>query len=110
MAFLFYDHLVNRHEILIIVDELDADPEKKSKLREMVDEILHNHVIGHILEKLHPTHHGRFMELLEESPYDPKIIEYLRTRINPEIDESIRDHAQNVVQKIVEDFKLKLKR
>lgn len=109
MAFLFYDHLVNRHEIIIIIDQLEAEPEKKSKLKEMIDEILHNHVIGHILEKLHPTHHGRFVEMLSESPYDPKIIEYLRIRVGEDIDESIRDHAQGVIQKILDDFKLKLK-
>jgi hypothetical protein len=110
MAFLFYDHLVNKHEILIIIDQLDADSEKKSKLKTLVEEILHNHVVGHILERLNPTHHGRFIEMLTETPYDLKIIEYLRSHIGEDIDDTIKDHSQTVIQKILEDFKLKLKR
>lgn len=110
MAFLFYDHLVNKHEILIIIDQLDAEPEKKSKLKTLVDEILHNHVVGHILERLSPPHHGRFIEMLSETPYDLKIIEYLRSKIGEDIDDTIKDHGQGVVQKILEDFKFKLKK
>lgn len=110
MSFLFYDHLINKHEILIIIDQMDTEPEKKSKLKTLVDEILHNHVIGHVLERLNPSHHGRFIEMLTETPYDLKIIDYLRTKVGDDIDDTIRDHGNGVVQKILDDFKLKIKR
>lgn len=105
MAILFYDHLINRHHVHIVIDSMTIEIEEKSKLKKLVDEILHSQILSHILERLSPKHHGRFLEDFQKTPYDPQVIQYLRIQIGPDIDDTIREHSDGIIQKIIKDLK-----
>jgi len=104
MAPLFFDHLVIKTEIIELVNQ-KAEPEnQKGKALQLVDDILYQGIIDHILEKLHPQHHGTFMTQVHERPYDPELIAYLKKHIGPDIEDDIRQAANKIVKRILKDL------
>ena len=54
MSILFYDHLVDKTEALLFIDRLPEPENHKGKLKQLVDDIIHQGLIEYILQKLHP--------------------------------------------------------
>ena len=105
MAILFYDHLFDRNEIHIHIDQVDAPDEKKSKLKQMVDDILHSKLVHFILDKLPSKKHKTFLSKLEHSPYDPQLIDYLKEHIDEEIETQIQQEFARIEKLILKDIR-----
>ena len=104
MAPLFFDHLVIKTEIIELVNQ-KAEPEnQKGKALQLVDDILYQGIIDHILEKLHPHHHDTFLTQVHERPYDPELLAYLKKHIGPDIEDDIRQAANKIVKQILKDL------
>jgi hypothetical protein len=104
MAPLFFDHLVIKTEIIELINKKEEPENQKGKALQLVDDILYQGIIGHILEKLHPKHHDTFLTQVHERPYDPELISYLKQHIGPEIEEEIRTEANKMVKQILKDL------
>ena len=106
MSILFYDHLVNKSDILVYIDRLPKPDNHKGKLRQLVDDIIHQGLIEFILQKLHPHQHHTFLSRLETAPYDPELIGYLKDHISPDIEKEIATEAEKLIRLIKEDLSL----
>jgi hypothetical protein len=105
MAPLFFDHLVVRTEIIEIISQNPEPENQKGKALQLIDDIIYQGIIGHILEKLHPQHHDTFLTQVHERPYDPELISYLKEHVGPDIEDDIRKAGNKIIKKIIKDLK-----
>lgn len=105
MAILFYDHLISKSEVVEILDSLNEEENQKGKALQLIDDIIYQSIVAHILEKLPPHHHGVFLSQVHERPYDPEILAYLKEHVGPDIEDQIRTAGTKVVKKIIKDLK-----
>ena len=105
MSILFYDHLVNKNNAINAIDELDTNDGQKSRLKKLVDDIVHQGLLEFILQKLHPHQHDAFLRLVTHAPYDPVILEFLRKHAGEDIEVEIEARGRKLVDEILEDLK-----
>ena len=105
MSIIFYDHLVNKHEIFLYIDNLPEPENHKSKLKHLVDDIIHQGLIEFVLQKLHSHHHRTFLNHLHQTPYDPEIISFLKDHIHPDIETELQEQIDLLLQTIEKDLK-----
>ncbi len=103
---LFYDHLVDKTQILIYIDKLDAPDNYKGKLRQLIDDIIFQGLMDFILQRLPSKHHHTFLVNLHLAPYDPKLINYLKDHAHPDIETKIQKHVQVLLKQIKKDLDL----
>jgi len=106
MAIIFYDHLINKEEVIVLIDE-SPDPENtKHRAKQLVDDVIHQEIIGFILERLDTPKHRTFLTLVDERPFDPEIILYLRDHVGPTIETDLEQFANDLIRQIKRDFLL----
>jgi len=106
MSIIFYDHLVDKKDILIIVDDSSAPDNQKAKIKQLIDDVLHQGIIEFILQKLHPHSHSAFLTQVHHAPYDPEIIQYLKEKIDHDIEENIQKETERIIEKIKKDLEI----
>lgn len=104
MAILFYDHLISKSEVVEIIDSLEEEENQKGKALQLIDDIIFQSIIAHILESLPPHKHDVFLSQVHERPYDPEILSFLKDHVGPDIEDQIRKEGQKVVKKIIKDL------
>ncbi len=104
MSILFYDHLVDKSPALLLIEKLNQPPNHKGKLKQLVDDIIHQGLVEYILQKLHPHHHHTFLSRLEAAPYDPELINYLKDHVSPEIEKELQFEAEKLISDIRQDL------
>ena len=102
---LFYDHLVDKTEALLLIEKLSQPENHKGKLKQLVDDIIHQGLVEFILQKLHPHQHHAFLSRLESAPYDPELIDYLKDHISPEIEKELSIQAEKLIADIKADLR-----
>jgi len=105
MAILFYDHLISKISAVEIIESLDEEENQKGKALQLIDDIIYQSIIAHILDKLPTDHHGVFLSQVHERPYDPEILAYLKAHIGQDIEDQIRSAGDKVVKKIIKDLR-----
>lgn len=110
MPFIFYDHLVFKSEIIDFIESTEEPENQKGKARQLVDDIIHQGVMEFILEKLHPKKHQTFLSQVEDRPYDPEIINYLKEHVSPEIEAEITSHVEKLIEDIKKDLLISTKK
>ena len=106
MSILFYDHLINKEEVIILIESTDEPENHKSRAKQLVDDIIHQEIINFILDKLEEPKHKTFLYLIEERPYDPEIILYLQDHVSPTIEIELSQFASSLIDQIKKDFLL----
>ena len=106
MPIIFYDHLVNKQQVLIIIDQAKGEDNHKSKIRQLVDDILHQGIVEFILSKLGSKHHQTFLDQLHHAPYNPEILDYLKEKVANDIEEQIQAKADQLIKKVRKDLGL----
>lgn len=101
---LFYDHLIDKTEIYLYIDNLDAPEDKKKSFKQTIDDIIHTGIVQFILEKLQPNKHRNFLNQLQQAPYDPELLTYLKNHIDDKIEEEIQKQADRLIRLIKKDF------
>lgn len=104
MSILFYDHLVNKTEALLLIDRMEAQENHKGKLRHLVDDIIHQGLIEFILQKLHPHQHVTFLTRLESAPYDPELLAYLHDHVSADFEKELSAEAERLIAEIKKDL------
>lgn len=105
MSILFYDHLIDKRQLHIHVESLEAPEEKKGKLKQLIDDILHSKLIHFVLDKLPSKKHKTFLSKLESTPYDPQLLEYLKEHIDEEIERQLQEEFARIEKLILKDIK-----
>lgn len=104
MSILFYDHLVDKTEALLLIDRLMAPENHKGKMRQLVDDIIHQGLAEFILQKLHPHQHVTFLTRLESAPYDPELLSYLHDHISADFEKELSAEAEKLIAGIKKDL------
>jgi hypothetical protein len=107
MPIIFYDHLIDKQDIILFIEKSDAPDNQKGKLKQLVDDVLHQGLVKFVLSKLHTKHHRVFLDQLHHAPYNPEIIDYLKEKVAHDIEEKIRAEADLLIKKVRKDLGLK---
>lgn len=106
MSIIFYDHLVNKQEILVLIDQAEGEDNHKNKIKQLTDDVLHQGIVEFLLSRLKPKHHQTFLHQLHHAPYNPEILDYLKEKIAQDIEEQIQATADKLIQKVRKDLGL----
>jgi len=104
MAKVFLDHLIDIDEVITVIDSHHLDPEDRQELVDLVDEILHHHILNVILNHLPPKHHQDFIARLHADPASPDHLAFLKTRITIDIESEIITHAQRIKSDLLKEI------
>lgn len=104
MAPLFFDHLVIKTQIIELINQKPEPENQKGKALQLVDDIIYEGVINHILCRLDAKKHDTFLCELNQRPYDPELLDYLKEHIGPDIEDEIRKEADKMVKQILKDL------
>lgn len=104
MSILFYDHLIDRSHLEIIVSNSPHPENQKGKILQLIDDILFQGIVKLILDKLDPSHHKTFLVIVHDRPYDPEIILYLKDKTHHQIEDEIKREGERLVQMILDDL------
>lgn len=104
MSILFYDHLVDKNEVVLLIDKSNQPENHKGKMRQLVEDIIHQGLVEYILQKLHPHQHHTFLTRLESAPYDPELIDYLKEHASPTIETELQHEAEKLLSEIKKDL------
>lgn len=95
----FYSHLIQVDDLVVALEELDLDTHHKHHLSTLADSTIHQSILELILNKLSPTEKVEFVKMINDNPNDPKLILYLKERV-----EGIEDEIKDTVEKIKQDL------
>lgn len=91
----FYDNLINIHELHLELDSVGVPHSHRRALMELADSVVHHEVFDLIMVELPPAHHEHFLEIFAADPSDPEILNWLRVRI-PDVETKIRARGESV--------------
>lgn len=101
----FADHLLKKAEIHAHLDLFVTDPDQKKELTELVEDIFTHHLLDTVLTHLPKHHHDTFTDMLKESLSDPKILKFLKEKIDLDIEAEISKVALKLKKDILADIK-----
>jgi hypothetical protein len=104
MSKIFYDHLVVFEKVDVVIKESTNTTEEKEELWKVVDELVHNHVLTSILEKLSDEHHDDFLEKYHTHPYDESLIDYINDKVEGNIEEVIQNGLELLEEEILREI------
>ena len=105
MSKLFYDHLISESGLENFLREVVEDSEEREELWLFIDEIIHQRVLGCILDNLPHEHHEDFLLLVHKTPYDEGHIHYLNERIGHDAEKLIKREIDEVISEVLQDFR-----
>jgi len=108
MAKTFADHILKKDEIHTHIELYVTDADQKKELIELVEDIFTHHLLDTVLTHLPKHHHDGFTELLKEGLSDPKILRFLKDKIEVDIEKEIEKTALKLKKEILADMKKSL--
>ncbi len=105
MAKIFYDHLVLREEVIAELDRYNIAVEEREELVRLVDETLHHQVLEVILTHLPKEKHKEFLTRFHQAPHDEKLINYLKSETQVDIETEIQKTAQKTKKQLLSEIK-----
>lgn len=109
MSKVFYDKHVNLEHIEKEIDKLTDDKEERQELHRIVDEYVHHKMLGCILGKLPKDHHEDFLHKFTEAPHDDRLWDYLKERIEGDVEQFVRDEVYLIGNVLLETIRGKHK-
>jgi hypothetical protein len=107
----FCDHLIYTTQVIAELDLHRMDAEERAELVELIDEIFHHHALNVIFNHLPKQFHDEFTDLLSSHPHDPRLIDYLKTKITIDIESEILTQSTRVKNDLLTEIKrAKIKR
>lgn len=104
MSSVFYDHLVNIHELHIEFDRLEIPAEERNELMRLADSTVHHEVFDLVMIELPNEHKEIFLERLSNDPSDINILNFLEERV-PGIKDRIKERAERVTKDLLQELK-----
>lgn len=107
MSKLFFDKLLGLEKVEAEIDKYARTTEEKEELWSLIDGIIHNRVIGHILDKLPRDSHEEFLSIYHKCPYDEVVIfGYLREKTGKNIEGTLRKELEAIGTEILREIGL----
>jgi hypothetical protein len=100
---IFYDNLVNLHDLHVEFDRLDVPVEEREELVNLADSAMHHEIFDLIMFEVPDEHREIFLESFGNDPSDESILVFLRIRV-PGIEDKIRQRAEAVKRSFIEDL------
>ena len=105
MSHIFYDKHLNLEHIQKEIDKLTDSKEEREELYHIVDEYVHHKMLGCILGKLHRDHHEEFLTKFTENPHADELWDYLREKVEGDVDEFLREEVYTIGTTLLETIK-----
>jgi hypothetical protein len=103
----FYDHLVNIHELHVEFDRLDLPVKERNEMVGLADSAVHHEVFDLLMVEIPQEHRTIFLESFSNDPGDDTILVFLKRRV-PDIEDKIRARAEEVKRSFIEEIRGKL--
>lgn len=95
----FYDRLVNIHELHIEFDRLELPVPERNELIKIADSTIHHEVFDLIMIELPKEHKVYFLEIFSSDPADPKILDFLKEKI-PGFEDKVKARATQIKEEL----------
>jgi len=105
MSKTFADHLLGKDEIYAHIDLYVTHPDQKKELVNLVEDIFTHHLLDTVLTHLPKHHHDAFAALLKDGLSDPKILRFLKEKIEIDIEAEIQKAAAKLKKDLLADIK-----
>ena len=105
MSKIFYDHLIVFEEVDRYIKDTVETHEERHELWQIVDEIVHHRVLGCVLDKLPKEHHEEFLGKFHEAPHDETLFDYLKEKIEENIEELIKQEIGGLASEILQEIR-----
>ena len=105
MSKLFYDHLLELDGLELVIKRNTASKEERDELWDLVDEMVQHKVLEVIFDKLPNKHHQEFLTLFHKTPHDVELVNYLKTKIDGNIEEIIKQEIGTMTFDVLKSFK-----
>lgn len=104
---IFYDHLVNIHELHLEFDKLEIPVEDRNEMIGSIDSAVHHEVFDLIMVTIPEEHRTIFLESFSNDPGDETILVFLKARV-PDIEDQIKARADEVKGSFIDELRSKL--
>jgi len=104
MSKTFADHILAKDEIFTHIELYTKHPEQKQELINLVEEIFSHHLLDTVLTHLPKNHHDEFLEMIKKGLSDPKILKFLKEKIEIDIEKEIRKSALKLRKELLSDI------
>ncbi len=101
----FADHILQIEQIHTHIDIYVSHPDEKQELKKIIEEIFTHHLLDLSLTHLPKTHHDEFLALLKKDLSDPKILKFLKEKIELDIEKEISHMSEKLKKEILTDIK-----
>jgi len=105
MSQIFYDRLIVLENFGKEVKKKTSSKEEEYEIWNLVDDILGHKVMDIILDKLPLEYHDQFIERFLEAPYDETLFDFLKEKIEDNIEEIIKREIGDLAYGLLEDIK-----
>lgn len=100
----FYDHLINIHDLHIELDRYDLSTEERNELMKLADSTVHHEVFDLIMVELPEEHKVVFLERFATDPSDPALLDLVKTHI-PGVEEKIKARSSKVKDDLTRELR-----
>lgn len=102
----FYDHLVNIHELHLEFDRVDIPVAERNELIKMADSTVHHEVFDLLMVEIPDEHRRFFLESFSTDPGNPQILDFLKRAI-PGVEDKIKSRAEAVKNELASQMRSK---
>ena len=105
MSRIFYDRLIVLENFGKEVKKRTSSKEEEFEIWNLVDDIVGHKIINMILEKLPIKDHSEFIEKFLDAPFDETLLDFLKERIEDNIEEVIKQEIGDLAYGLLEDIR-----
>lgn len=107
MTVIFYDRLIILEGLDKKLKKLVSNNDELNELRTNIEELIHHRIMGCVLTKLPPHHHQEFLEEFHKSPHDEKLFEYLKEKMEDDVEKIIKLEVNKLHKELLSELKKK---
>lgn len=104
MTYVFYDHLINIHELHIEFDRLNVPIKDRNDLMKLADSTVHHEVFDLVMVEIPSAHKTYFLELFATDPGHPELFEFVTSKI-PDFESKAKDRINRVKEELISEVR-----
>lgn len=105
MSKIFYDHLLLIDELFVEIDTLNLPQNQKQEVRLLVDEILHQRVLTHILDLLPRPYHEEFLKRFHRAPADVRHLTFIQELVEVDVHSELALLGEKIKNELRQELK-----
>lgn len=96
MSKVFYDRFVALEHIEKEVNKIAHTKEEREELWQIIDEYIHQRMIGKILHKLPKDHHEEFLNKFIDEPHSDEHFGYLTEKVKEDVEAFMKEEVYSI--------------